>query len=176
MDRVSTPPARLTVTLPGSAPDSPITTHSLALLGVVALLSLCLPRMLGLPVTLPLTFAVLGFRALTRERRVTTTLTLTDDALEFRDAFSSSRTPLAHVHKVVETATHLRIEMPGGDVAVPLAAIPGGARALLDSLPAHVARVVEAPAPPATRTRKTLALWLLLLAVLAALYALARPR
>lgn len=174
------PTPRLTVAFDASAPAPPPkrSRGEKLFYGAVAVFVIARsPAEMMLVAALPVAFAYLGFRVVQGKRDQRQTVRVFDEFLEIEDAFSVARTALKHVHKVVESSTHLLVQMPGGDLAIPLAQLGGDRRTLLDALPPHVAHEL-APPPPDARAngRKTLLLWVVLMGVFAALYSFMRAR
>jgi hypothetical protein len=122
------------------------------------------------PLLLPLLFAGLGAHAVRAPRDVAYRVRVDAEAFVVETVHYVARTPLAHVRRVVQTAEAMVVSLPSGDVSIPLTALPRDPRRLLDALPAEVAFEV-APAPARTGSAgKTLALWLVLLLLLGAVY------
>lgn len=164
---------RLTVTVdPRTAPEPKRHRGQALFYGALAVWMLVTsPVSMGLLTLLPLAFSYLGYRAVRRQREAAYTVRIFDEVLEIEEPFCVARTALKHIHKVVENATHLLVQMPGGDLAIPLSQLGGDRRVLLDALPSHVSHELAPPAPDQRRnSRRTLLLWVVLVVAFTAIY------
>ncbi|MFO0624416.1 MAG: hypothetical protein U0325_02275 [Polyangiales bacterium] len=174
---METDDVRLRVEIPAPAmPTQHTAVWSVGLVAVAA--TLAAPWRVGVPLALPLLFAVLGFYALRPAPADPYTVEIDATAFAVRSAHYLARTPLEHVRRVVHRPAALVVVIPSGEIPIPLSALAGQPRRLIEALPAHVSYEVDpAPAPPtAQAARKTLALWLLLLVLFGAIYAILGTR
>jgi hypothetical protein len=170
---------RLTVTVdPRTTPAPKVHRGQALLYGAVAVWMLVTsPVSMGLFTLLPLAFAYLGYRAVRRPREAPYTVRVFDEVMEIEEPFCVARTALQHIHKVVENTTHLLVQMPGGDLAIPLSQLGGDRRVLLDALPSHVSHELAPPPPdPRRNARRTLLLWLVLVVAFIAIYSVMGAR
>lgn len=168
---------RLRVEIPAPAlPAQNTAVWCVAFVAVAA--TLVAPWRVGVPLALPLMFAVLGFSVLRPAPADPSTLEIDGADFVVRSVHYVARTPLEHVRRVVHRADALVVLLPSGEIPIPLAALAGQPRRLIDALPAHVPYEVDpAPVPPtAHAARKTLALWLLLIMLFGALYTILGKR
>lgn len=140
----------------------------------VALLALAWPWTFGLPLALPLLFVGLGAMAVRAADGSTFGLSIVDDRLVVRHEHGVACTPLANVAQVVESPDAITLSLPTGSLIIPLSSLGGDPRRLLDQIPAHVARA-QAP-PSAASLRSTLTLGWGLVALLALILFVSRPR
>ncbi len=131
---------------------------AVALLGVAAL-GIYEPWRFGV-MLIPLVFAWLGFRITLRRQR-DDVLRIMDDGLEIAGGGSTNFTAWSHVESVVAgpgSFTTLRF-VGGSMLQVPT-------RELIDAIPEFVPRETEHPASTKTSAKKTVLLWLVLIALL----------
>ena len=88
---------------------------------------------------LPAFLVWFGMRATQRGSHTAYRVRIDDAHLEVETPYCVARTPLVHVSRVVESAEGFTLALPATAVEVPMAALGGDRRRLLDVLPAHVA-------------------------------------
>ncbi len=137
-------------------------------------LAASMPYQVGVAVALPLLFAMIGVRVGTLRPRATT-VRFFEDVLEIASTDVVHRMGWEHFTGVKETSQGVVIALPGGrEIAIPLAQLPADRRVLIDALPAHVRFEVVAAAPPKHNARRTVGLWLALIALFTIAYYLMR--
>jgi hypothetical protein len=165
---------RLEVEVPLPAPPARpwgayVTAAMMAAVGV------WMPQAYGLPIVLPAFLIWFGMRATQRGARMAYRVRIDDAHVEVETEHCVGRTPLAHVSRVVESAEGFTLALPASAVEIPMAALGGDRRRLLDALPAHVAHQT-APAAAKANGARVVWLWLLLVGLLAAVYYVAGAR
>lgn len=165
---------RLDVEVPLPAPPArPWGAYAAAAMMVAV--GVWMPWAYGLPIVLPAFLVWFGMRATQRGTRMAYRVRIDDAHLEVETPYCVARTPLVHVSRVVESAEGFTLALPATAVEIPMAALGGDRRRLLDVLPAHVAHQT-APAAAKANGARALWLWLLLVGLLAAVYYVAGAR
>ena len=169
----ATPRYEVTVEPAAQAPALTITPKQLGLAALALVLAVLYPYGFGAPIVLPALFVWLGFRiGIKRPQPRGYTVRFFDDVLEISGDGYVGRTEWEHVTDVKESEAGVGIEMPGGRrIDIPKAMLPADRRVLIDALPAHVRFEVVKPAPRPEPSRiKTVGLWLVLIAIVYAIY------
>ncbi len=171
---MESPPPRLDVEVPAPAAGSLPWSTYFTVAAMVAL-GAWMPWSWGLPVALPALLAWAGLRSTQRRSREGYRVRIDDTHVEELTALCHARTPLVHLQRVVESADRFTLVLANRGLVVPLAALGGDRRRLLDALPANVV-VQSEPVADRAQGRRTIVLWLVLVALLTMVYYLAGSR
>lgn len=177
---VTDPAPALTIALPAAAPVSlrprPSTLAVIVATGA-ALWFVSEARLTTLLSTaVPTLFMALAVAVHRAPAAPASTVTLDAESITVETLTHRACAPLSQLRKVTESPEALTLTYGGTTLTIPLSALNGDPKLLLDRLPETVLREVAPPAA-APSHGKTLALWLALVALFAfAYFALARSR